>query len=91
MLSSSSHLYMYITIDISAPHQPRLDWQMWFAALGRYQNNPWFMNLVYRLLHNETDVLELLGSNPFREQPPKFVRAILYNYHFTKYGTKKAE
>lgn len=20
-----------------APHQPRLDWQMWFAALGNYQ------------------------------------------------------
>ena len=23
-----------------APYQPRLDWQMWFAALGRYQENP---------------------------------------------------
>ena len=39
------------------PHQPRLDWQMWFAALGSYQHNPWFLNLVYRLLMNERDGL----------------------------------
>jgi len=42
---------------ITAPHQPRLDWQMWFAALASYQNNPWFLNLVYRLLTNERDGL----------------------------------
>ena len=35
---------------ITAPHQPRLDWQMWFAALGSYQYNPWLVHLVYRLL-----------------------------------------
>lgn len=75
----------------TAPHQPRLDWQMWFAALGPYQHNPWFMNLVYRLLKNESDVLELLASNPYPDTPPEFVRAIRYNYHFTEYGTKKAE
>ena len=34
------------------PHQPRLDWQMWFAALGNYQHNPWLLSLVYRLLGN---------------------------------------
>ena len=37
---------------VLAPHQPRLDWQMWFAALGEYKNNPWFVNLLWRLLHN---------------------------------------
>ena len=41
----------------TAPHQPRLDWQMWFAALGSYQHNPWFLNLVYRLLMNEPEGL----------------------------------
>jgi len=41
----------------TAPHQPRLDWQMWFAALGSYQHNPWFLNLVYRLMMNEPDGL----------------------------------
>ena len=36
------------------PHQPRLDWQMWFAALGSYQHNPWLLSLVYRLLGTVT-------------------------------------
>ena len=39
----------------AAPHQPRLDWQMWFAALGSYQNNPWFVHLAYKLLLGEKD------------------------------------
>ncbi|KAH3877062.1 hypothetical protein DPMN_000918 [Dreissena polymorpha] len=74
---------------VVAPHQPRLDWQMWFAALGSYQHNPWFLNLVYRLLDNETDVLDLIQYNPFPNKPPKYIRAQLYKYHYTKYGTDK--
>lgn len=35
-----------------APLQPRLDWQMWFAALGSYDREPWLINLVYKLLHH---------------------------------------
>ena len=35
------------------PHQPRLDWQMWFAALGDYQHNPWFISLLYRILQSK--------------------------------------
>ena len=68
----------------SAPHQPRLDWQMWFAALGSYQHNPWFITLIYKLLHGEQDVLKLMGKNPFPEAPPKFIRSKLYSYHYTK-------
>ena len=70
------------------PHQPRLDWQMWFAALGSYQNNPWFMNLMARLLEGSPQVLALLGKNPFPQAPPRYVRAILYEYHFTNSGTR---
>ncbi|XP_012940362.1 lipase maturation factor 2 isoform X2 [Aplysia californica] len=68
---------------VVAPHQPRLDWQMWFAALGNYQGNSWFLNVVYRLLQNEPDVLELIAHNPFPEEPPKYIRATLYHYHYT--------
>ncbi|KAL5006677.1 hypothetical protein ScPMuIL_015483, partial [Solemya velum] len=68
---------------IVAPHQPRLDWQMWFAALGSYQHNPWVLNLVYRLLNGEKDVLELIDHNPFPGNPPKYMRATLYHYHYT--------
>jgi hypothetical protein len=70
------------------PHQPRLDWQMWFAALGSYQNNRWFMNLSVRLLQGSQDVLDLLGKDPFGGKPPRFVRAVLYEYHFTDAATR---
>ena len=71
-----------------APHQPRLDWQMWFAALGTLRQNPWFVQLVRRLLEGSPEVLALLGSNPFPEKPPRFVRATLYEYHFTDPATR---
>jgi hypothetical protein len=71
------------------PHQPRLDWQMWFAALGSYQNNRWFLQFCVRLLEGSPPVLKLLKKNPFPEVPPKYIRAVLYQYHFTDATTKK--
>lgn len=65
------------------PHQPRLDWQMWFAALGNYRQNPWFMNFCIRLLQGTPEVLRLLEKNPFPEAPPKFIRASFYRYRFS--------
>jgi len=65
-----------------APYQPRLDWQMWFAALGNYQENQWVGELVYRLLTGEKSVLGLLDPPPF-PKPPRFMRALLYQYDFT--------
>jgi len=67
----------------SIPHQPRLDWQMWFAALGGIGDNPWIVGLVQRLLQGSPSVLALLDVNPFAAAPPKYVRAQLYEYHFT--------
>lgn len=67
----------------AAPHQPRLDWQMWFAALGDYRRNPWLSHLMRRLLQGEPTVLELFAENPFEEEPPKQVRALIYRYEFT--------
>jgi lipase maturation factor 1 len=66
-----------------APHQPRLDWQMWFAALGTYRHNPWFLRLTECLLRNEPAVTQLLARNPFPNEAPRYVRAKLYQYHFT--------
>ncbi|MFW2389722.1 MAG: lipase maturation factor family protein [Polyangiales bacterium] len=67
----------------AAPHQPRLDWQMWFAALGDYRRNPWLGNLVTRLLEGEPSVLRLIETNPFEGEPPKQVRAVVYRYEMT--------
>jgi len=65
------------------PHQPRLDWQMWFAALGDVRQNSWFVGLVQRLLENTPEVTRLLAKNPFPEKPPRYVRAELYRYRFS--------
>jgi len=72
------------------PHQPRLDWQMWFAALGDARQNPWLVNFCVRLLQGSSDVLDLLERNPFPNAPPRYVRAVLYDYHFTDLATRRA-
>lgn len=74
-----------------APHQPRLDWQMWFAALSDYRSNPWFINFLSRLLMGESEVTSLLEKNPFPQSPPKYIRAVLYDYHFTDAETRKKD
>jgi len=66
-----------------APHQPRLDWQMWFAALGSSRENPWFGRLIVRLLQGSRDVNQLLAKNPFPHDPPRYLRAMFYRYRFT--------
>jgi lipase maturation factor 1 len=71
------------------PHQPRLDWQMWFAALSDYRDNPWFVNFCVRLLQGSPQVLALLEKNPFPNAPPKYIRAVVYEYHFTDAATRK--
>jgi hypothetical protein len=73
-----------------APHQPRLDWQMWFAALGSYRNNPWLVNFVFRMLEGSPEVGALLGRNPFPNAPPRYIRALLYDYTFTDWQTRRA-
>ena len=64
-----------------APHMPRLDWQMWFAALRSYQGAPWFERLLARLLQGSPEVAGLMESSPFPR--PRYVRALLYDYRFT--------
>lgn len=66
-----------------APFQPRLDWQMWFAALGSYRENPWFARLMLQLLQGSKPVLALFEYDPFHGTPPIHVRASLYDYRFT--------
>ena len=74
----------------AAPHQPRLDWQMWFAALGTYRHNPWFVRLTKELLENNPEVTRLLAHNPFPNKPPLFVRSTVYDYHFTSVPEHRA-
>ncbi len=74
-----------------APHQPRLDWQMWFAALGNYQGNPWLVDFCARLLQGSPEVLGLLGHNPFPDAPPRYIRGVIYIYHFSNFQERKTK
>jgi lipase maturation factor 1 len=71
------------------PHQTRLDWQMWFAALGTASQSPWFPRFLQRLLENSPEVTALLGSNPFPHKPPLYVRALLYDYRYSSREEKQ--
>jgi len=71
-----------------APHQPRLDWQMWFAALGDFNQSPWLQPLMKGLQEGNPHILDLMGKNPFQKQPPRYLRAMLYQYHFTNWETR---
>jgi hypothetical protein len=73
-----------------APHQPRLDWQMWFAALGYYENHPWFARFQNRLLEGSPPVISLLKNNPFKGEPPRYIRAVVFDYRFTNLADRRA-
>jgi hypothetical protein len=66
-----------------APHQPRLDWQMWFAALGRCENNPWLLRLQEQLLKGAPRVEGFFREQPFPEAPPRYLRTRFFDYRFT--------
>jgi predicted DCC family thiol-disulfide oxidoreductase YuxK len=70
------------------PHQPRLDWQMWFAAFEDARQLPWFSRFLQRVLQNEPTVIALLESSPFPDRPPKYVRAQLYHYRYADRNDK---
>jgi predicted DCC family thiol-disulfide oxidoreductase YuxK len=74
-----------------APHQPRLDWQMWFAALSRFEDEPWFQNLCVRLLEADSAVLRLLDRDPFQGRKPKYLRAVLYRYRFSDAAARRRD
>jgi len=67
----------------NVPQQPRLDWQMWFAALDDRQPPPWFWSFARRLLENEPTVTALLEKNPFPDKPPVYLRAKFYEYSYS--------
>jgi len=66
-----------------APHMPRLDWQMWFAALDLAEPPAWFNNLIARVLQGEPTVLKLLGPDPLGASKPSYARAVVWHTRFS--------
>ncbi len=75
---------------IYAPYQPRFDWNLWFASLGSWRENLLVLSTEERLLAASPDVLALFAGNPFPHEPPKQVRAMLWQYWFTSLAEKRA-
>ncbi len=73
-----------------APYQLRLDWQMWFAAMSTPDEYPWTYHLVWKLLHNDPGATGLFAGNPFPGRPPRWIRAVLYRYHFAQPGNPES-
>ena len=73
---------------IYAPYQPRFDWNLWFASLGDWRQNDIVPYTEERLIKNDADVLALFRDNPFKTTPPRYVRAILWQYWFTSMDEK---
>jgi len=73
-----------------ASYHLRLDWLMWFAAMGSAQNEPWFAPLMEKLLQGDKATLGLFADNPFPDRPPRWIRARLYRYTFTTAAERKA-
>lgn len=67
---------------LAMPHQPRLDWQMWFVTLHP-RHLPWFEEFLYALLDNSPSVTALLEYNPFQDVAPRYIRVLAYRYSFT--------
>ena len=74
-----------------APFQPRLDWQMWFAALDEFDENPWIERFCRRVLEGSPAVLDLLAVNPFPNAPPQFVRLRRSRYHVASVDAHRRE
>jgi hypothetical protein len=66
-----------------APYQPQLDWQLWFAALGRPEDNLWVGRVCEKLMSGDPGVLSLFSRNPFPDHPPKYTRVVRFRYEFT--------
>jgi hypothetical protein len=76
--------------QIVIPHQPRLDWMMWFVPAGHPLNMMWFDRFLRRLLRNAPPVVDLLETNPFPDKPPRYLRTSLYRYSFTDRESREA-
>jgi hypothetical protein len=67
--------------------QPRLDWQLWFAAMSSAEDEPWLLNVVWKLLHADPTLRRLFAHDPFGDEPPRFIRIMRYRYQFAPPGS----
>ncbi|MCU1399522.1 MAG: hypothetical protein JWN62_2631 [Acidimicrobiales bacterium] len=72
-----------------APYHLRLDWLMWFAAMGSPHASRWLRPLLLRLLEDDRATFRLFRTNPFADAPPTYVRVEAYRYRFSDRATRR--
>lgn len=77
------------TPEFIVPHQPRLDWMIWFVPPQHAEMMYWFEGFINQLQQGSTEVNDLLEYNPFPDSPPVFLRVLVYQYHFTTSDERK--
>lgn len=79
----------YRKLPIIAPYQPRIDWQIWFAAMQRPEHNPWLIHLIWKLLDNDKEAISLIANSPFPNKTPKYIKVEYYQYSYAPIGNKE--
>ena len=82
---------VYKAPGIYAPYQPRFEWNLWFASLGTWTQYPLVINTEVLLLRNDPAVLALFDGNPFPDSPPRYLRAVLWQYWFSTLKEKREQ
>ncbi len=72
-----------------APHQPRVDFQLWFLTLRGGRVAPYFDRLLERLFTEPRVVASLFARDPFPDAPPTSLRVALYRYRFTDAAARR--
>ena len=76
---------------IYAPYQPRFEWNLWFASLDNWRQSPFVVSTEVQLLKGSPEVIALFASDPFKGDPPKAVRSVIWQYWFTDMSTKRSQ
>ena len=71
------------------PHQPRLDWMIWFVPPQFPEFMYWFDRFITKLQQGSPEVLDLLAHNPFQQGPPKYIRVQVFRYEFTDFEERR--
>ncbi|MCU4298502.1 lipase maturation factor family protein [Brevibacterium permense] len=72
-----------------APYHLRLDWLMWFAALGDYRQT-WFTELVRKVGSGDPQIRRLMGPDPFDGAAPELIRVRVFTYRYATRAERRA-
>uniref|UniRef100_A0A2M4ALV9 Lipase maturation factor n=2 Tax=Anopheles triannulatus TaxID=58253 RepID=A0A2M4ALV9_9DIPT len=67
---------------------PRFDFKFYDGAASKLDAQRWFYPMVLRLLQHQQPVLDLFDGRHVPSKAPRFIRASLYQFSYTRLSTK---